>query len=179
MSWKSKNKNFVPWDRSAPPTSRPHRLASPPRPAARRPALPQPWDVRDFDSTSVHRVKYYFLDMPCHRKGFTETNRRRYVGQQPGTKSFCCPADKPVVNRTLCSPTGLHRISFVRACEETFRTVVYDALEGKRDGRLLGEPTCRRPVLPRPVPPRRPAVRRPAPTCLWYVRGLDSTGLTV
>ena len=65
----------------------------------------------------------------------------------------------PRLNQTFCSSTDLHRISFVHASEETFRTVVFDALEGKRVGRLLGEPTRRRPVLPRPVPPR------PAPLC--------------
>ena len=43
----------------------------------------------------------------------------------------------PRLNRgsTACQPdvlfpTGLHRIFFVRACEETFRTVVYGTLEG-------------------------------------------------
>ena len=39
-------------------------------------------------------------------------------------------AGQPLVNRTFCSSTGLHRISFVRACEETFRTFVYGTLEG-------------------------------------------------
>ena len=39
-------------------------------------------------------------------------------------------AGQPRVNRGLCSSTGLHRISFVRACEETFRTVVYGTLGG-------------------------------------------------
>ena len=39
-------------------------------------------------------------------------------------------ADEPVVNRGFRSPTGLHGISFVRACEESFRTVVYGTLEG-------------------------------------------------
>ena len=37
---------------------------------------------------------------------------------------------QPLVNRTFCSSTVLHRISFVRACEEMFRTVVYGTLEG-------------------------------------------------
>ena len=57
-------------------------------------------------------------------------------------------------------------------------TVVFDALEtleGKRDGCLLGEPTCRRPVLPGPALPRGLAVRRRTPTRLWYVQVLDST----
>ena len=73
---------------------------------------------------------------------------------------------------------GLHGVSFVRASEETFGTVVLDALEalgGKGNGCLLGEPTCRRPVLPGHALPR-PAVHRPAPTRPWYVRVLDSTG---
>ena len=39
-------------------------------------------------------------------------------------------ADEPRANRGFCSSTGLHWISFVRACEETFRTVVYGTLEG-------------------------------------------------
>ena len=61
------------------------------------------------------------------------------------------------------------------------RQFVLDALEGKRDGRFLGEPTRRRPVLLRPALPRRPAVRPPAvcppaPTRPWYVWVLDSTG---
>ena len=71
---------------------------------------------------------------------------------------------------------GLKGISFVRASEESFRTVVLDALEGKRDACFLGEPTHRHPVLPRPARLRRPAVRRPAPTRPWYVLVLDSTG---
>ena len=76
-------------------------------------------------------------------------------------------------------PFGLHKASFVRVSEESFRTVVFDALEaleGKGDGCLLGEPARRRPVLPGPAPPCRPAVRCPAPTSPWYVRVLDSTG---
>ena len=39
-----------------------------------------------------------FPDMPCVKR-FTETNRRRYSGQQPGTKSARGPADKPRMNR--------------------------------------------------------------------------------
>ena len=61
----------------------------------------------------------------------------------------------------FCSSAGLHRISFVRASENSFRTVVDDAPEGNRDGCLLGEPTRRRPVLPRTAPPLRRAPPRP------------------
>ena len=59
---------------------------------------------------------------------------------------------QPVVNRSLCSSIGLHRVSVVRVFEGTFRTVVLGALEGKRVGRFLGEPTRRRPVLTPPPP---------------------------
>ena len=52
---------------------------------------------------------------------------------------------------------------------------VLDSLEGKREGRLLGGSTQRRPVLPSPAPHRRPAVRRPDTTGPWCVRVLDST----
>ena len=61
-------------------------------------------------------------------------------------------------------------ISFVRASEDTFNTVVLDALENKRVGRPLGEPTLQGPVLP-----RRPAMRRPAPTRPRYIWVLGST----
>ena len=88
-------------------------------------------------------------------------------------------ADKTVVNRTFCSLSSLHWISFVHACEETFKTIVYDALESKNNGCFLGEPMRRRPVLPGPAQTRRPAVRHLAPTRLWYVWVLDSTRLFV
>ena len=52
---------------------------------------------------------------------------------------------------------------------------MFNALEGTRDGCLLGEPFRRRPDLPGPARPRRPAVRSPDPTRPWYVRVLDST----
>ena len=61
-------------------------------------------------------------------------------------------------------PIGLHRISFVRASENMFRTIVYDALGCKRDGCVLGEPTLRHPVLPGPALPRRPALCPPRTT---------------
>ena len=55
--------------------------------------------------------------------------------------SVCCPAarnqerpssrewtaDNPQVNWTFCSFPGLHRISFARASEESFKAVVFDA----------------------------------------------------
>ena len=63
--------------------------------------------------------------------------------------------------------TARNRISFACASGGSFRRVAFDALEalgGKRVDCTLGDPTCRRPVLPGPAPPRRPAVRRRTPT---------------
>ena len=44
----------------------------------------------------------FWTVVPSHalhvRKGFTETNRRRSTGQQPGTKSASRPGDKPLIN---------------------------------------------------------------------------------
>ena len=82
---------------------------------------------------------------------------------------------QPVVNCSLCSFIGLHRISLVRACGETFRRRVFDALGGTRDACLLGKLFCRRPILPGPAPPSLCARRLDPP---WYVRVLDSTGVT-
>ena len=58
------------------------------------------------ETTSMVRLARKTSDPRPHQvpghalhKGFTETKRRRYTGQQPGTKSASRPADKPVVNR--------------------------------------------------------------------------------
>ena len=60
-----------------------------------------------------------------------------------------------------CSPNGSSGCFFVRALEESFNKLSYEALAKKRKvGCLLGGPTRRRPVLPSHAPPRRPAVRR-------------------
>ena len=70
-----------------------------------------------------------------------------------------------------------HRFASDSASEESSRTFVYDALEGKRDGCQRGGPTCWRPVLPRPTPPCRTAVRRPAPNRSWFVWVFDLSNL--
>ena len=119
------------------------------------------------------------------KRVYKNKKRRRSTGQQSGTKSACGPADTPVVNRSStarCVPrSGLHWISFVRASEETSRTVAYGALEGK-DGRLVVSLAHRpaaatsRPDPPRPAPPRSPrppcrrAPSRPGPpmVCLGF-----------
>ena len=74
----------------------------------------------------------------------------------------------------------LHRfkcISFVRGSWEAFTTVVFDAVEGKRDGCLLGEPTRRRPVRPDLARTRQHAMRRLDTTRPLYVGVLDSSGV--
>ena len=90
-------------------------------------------------------------------------------------KSAFGAADNPLINCGLCSSIGLHRISFVRASEEPFKTYVSDVSESKKDFCPPGDPTRQCPTLPPPTSPRRPAVRSLAPTRPWYVRVLDST----
>ena len=52
---------------------------------------------------------------------------------------------------------------------ESFRTVLFDCLKGKRVSiyPILGERTNRRPDLPGPTPPRRLTMRRAAPDRPW------------
>ena len=79
--------------------------------------------------------------------------RRALAVRQLNRWSTAC---QPLVNRTFGSLSNLHRISFLRACEETFRTVFHSALEGQRGGWLPRPPKCRNLVLPSVAPPRRP-----------------------
>ena len=89
-----------------------------------------------------------FLSRKCLAlKRVTKTDRRRSIGQQPGTKSFVVPR----VNRSLCSPIGLNKISiFWRA----------------RRGWLFPwrtDPSASRPAPPRSAPPPHRAPPRPDP----------------
>ena len=106
--------------------------------------------------------------------------RRAAVVPRINRLSTAC---QPVFNRTVCSPIGLHCISFVRASGETFTTVVFDALEaleGKMNGCIMGTPSCRRPVLNRPAPPPRRAPPSPDPPVVcpgfWLDRLLRHKG---
>ena len=118
-----------------------------------------------------------FLDMPCR-----DTNRRRYTGQQPGTKSARGPGDKPLIYRlsTGRQPDVLFlqrfTLDFLCSC---FRRVVQDSCFrcfGRQEGQ--GVSWVNRPVgVPLYQAPPRPAVRRSDPTRPWCVRVLDSTGL--
>ena len=149
-------------------------VPAPPRcPAVRRAAPTHPRHV--YPNFGLANL---FPDMPCMKKGLRtyvqkQLRRRRYTGRQPRTKS--ARADTPRVNHCFCS-IGLHRNSFVRASRDTPSTDFFAGKDGKSIGCFLGEPTCRRLVLPVPAPPPRPAVRRPAPIRPWYTYpgvGLD------
>ena len=80
-----------------------------------------------------------------------------------------------LVNGPLRSSISFDSISFVRASEEMFRTIVLDAL-GTQDGCVLGEPTRRSPVLPNPGQPWCPPWQRPALTGMCSRLVLGSTG---
>ena len=115
--------------------------------------------------------------LPCVKK-FTKTNRRRYIGQQPGTKSGRRPADKRVINR---------RSTGFRVLPSVYMVFPLSVLPGRRSGQLSSMPwraawsvvswANRSVGVPNCLAPPRPAtaVRRPAPTRPWYVRVLDST----
>ena len=105
----------------------------------------------------------FVYEYSLHDKWFTESDRRRSCGHQPGTKSDRRPAGLRQVVKLLC---GSCRIFFVRTSEETSRTVVFDALEGQREGCLLNEST-RRPFCPDPPQPAAPPPPRPDPLVLF------------
>ena len=84
------------------------------------------------------------------------------------------PIRNACINMRNCGPNhclwtplrverGLHMISLVRASGESFRRRVFDALEGTREARLLGEQFCLHPVLHDPDPPPRRAPRPDLP----------------
>ena len=100
-------------------------------------------------------------------KWFTETERRRFSGQQPETQIARDPVDQPLnklqINRGFRFSIELQRISFARTSEETSKTV--SSIRWRQEGELSSgqiDPTASRPTQPRPH--RRPAERRPEPT---------------
>ena len=108
--------------------------------------------------------------MPCMKRvhrdkegdGSLVRNQKRIAAVVPRINRLST-AYQPLVNRLSCSSIGLHRVSFVRAFEESFKTVVFDAAVATQDGCFLGEPTRRRPVPHRcPAAPPCAAPPRPA-----------------
>ena len=73
---------------------------------------------------------YGLPDMPCMKRVYiTMTNRRRYTGQQPGTKSGHCAADKPVVNGEIVHTSVYIRVPsfvFLGACPGGFSSTVWE-----------------------------------------------------
>ena len=114
-----------------------------------------------------------------HKKRFTETKRRRSIGQQLGTKSARGPGDKPLVNRSstgrcvsclvylafpLFMPTE-GRLGRLSSVPWMARLTVF--FLSRRPGAFLGPFTRRHPIPIHRAPPRRapPRPRRP-PRCL-------------
>ena len=113
-------------------------------------------------------------------KGFTKTNKRRYTGQQPGTKSARGPADQPLINRL--STAGQPQVNRGSTADFVppsvyigFRLFVLSKsspgqclrFAGRQEGGLSPgriDPTASRPTQPRPLsPPRRAPPRTDRP----------------
>ena len=88
--------------------------------------------------------KFRFEDIrghALHKKGLQRQTGVGTLVSSQQRKALAVPllnrgstAGQLLVNRLFCSSTGLHRISFVRSSEESFRTVFFGAPEGKTDG---------------------------------------------
>ena len=89
--------------------------------------------------------KFWIRELPEHalHEKFTETNRRRYIGQKPETKSSRGPANISDLNRMFFFSyvffgADLHIISILRASEQASRIVIFSVLKGKRVGCFRG-----------------------------------------
>ena len=94
--------------------------------------------------------------MPCMKRVYRDKNASVHwpaARNEKRPSSHRYIADKPRVNRSLRSSVGLRMLSFIRASEETFGTIVSDVLGRKKAGSVLGEPTlgvrsCQVPLRP-------------------------------
>ena len=75
------------------------------------------WSPKDFLCFLIQRIIKCYSRTCLAWKMLIEANRRRYTGQQSGTKSGRRPADQPLINRLLCSSIGLHTLCLVRIPE--------------------------------------------------------------
>ena len=128
------------------------------------------------DTPQARRNEILFPDTPCMKRAYKEKEasvhwsapRKKERVSSRGYVNQTSTGRQPDVNRSSTGRfvplrIGLHWTSFVRASEQTFRTVVYDAREGNKDGYLLGGPLRRRPVLTGPAAaPPCAASTRPA-----------------
>ena len=118
-----------------------------------------------FVSVTCSHVKHVRESMP----GFSETIKRRYVGQQPGTMSGHRPADTPLINRwstagfvppSVC--IGIRVFVLPETCAGGFLSMVW-RVTGTFvfwANRPVGVPSC--PSPPRPAAPPCTAPSRPA-----------------
>ena len=115
-----------------------------------------------------------------HEKGLQGPNKRRYTGQQPGTKSAFRPGDEPVVNRGFCSSVGFKYELDCSCFRKDVQDSVRDLLGGKREGLFLGriDPTASRPTQPRSAPPPRRAPPRPDRPVVCLGFGFDNSYLS-
>ena len=129
--------------------------------------------------TDCQPVVVFLHSQTClARKRFTKTNKRRYIGLQPGMKSGLRPADKPLINRGSTAgfvpPTvyiGTPLIVLPKNCSEKLSSMPWKARKTVVScaNKPVGVPSCRaRPAQP-------PRCAPPDPTRPWCVRILDST----
>ena len=114
-------------------------------------------------SLSIHILP----DMPCMKK-VSETKKRRYSGQQPGTKSGRRPGDKPVIGRGSigCFDPPSVYIGFPLFVLPKDRSRHCLRCPGGQQGQLSPGRTdlsATRPALPRPASPLRRAPTPPRP----------------
>ena len=104
--------------------------------------------------------------MPCMKRVYKEKLASVHWSAARNKERFLsrgCTGYQPLVNRSLCSPINLHRISLVRASGATFRRRVFDALEKSRKDCPLGAQFYWKKVPLDPAPPPRRAPRRDPP----------------
>ena len=132
-----------------------------------------------------HRNENGFPGYAVHEKGLQRQKGAGPLVRSPEKRE----AAVLLINRSSTArcvpPSGLHRISFVRASEESSGRVVLGTLGARRAvfapvHRPAAVPSRRaapRPAPPAPLCPARPtAVRRPTSPRPWYVQALESTG---
>ena len=121
------------------------------------------------ETLSVDSAFHGFPDMPCMKKVYKDNYRRRYTGQQPGTKSGRGPTDKPRKNRLSTAgfvPPSVYMGFRLFVLPET-RPGGFSTMVRKVRGtaafwanRPVGVPSC--PSPPRPAAPPCAAPPRPA-----------------
>ena len=117
----------------------------------------------------------YFPGHALHEKGLQRQKRRRFTGQQSGTKSAFRLAVKALINRGSTAhfvpPFVYIGFSLVRPSGKTLKQRSCNPLEDTRDLCFLGEQFCWHPILPDPGRFRR--APRPDPPVVCPGFGFD------